>query len=78
MAESNIFLHFLDLNPSEHGVYGQIIFLNEDYHDIYFISENFTMLMETFLNDLKFGKYEISTNGLYLDKQETLRTCSLA
>ena len=78
LAESNIFLHFLDLDPSEYGLCGQIIFVNDDYHDIYFISENFTMLMETFLNDLKFGKYEISTNGLYLDKQETLRTCSLA
>ncbi len=70
LAESNMFLHFLDLDPTENGIHGQIIFVNDDYHDLFFISDNFTMLMEEFLNDLRTGNYEISSNGRYLDKKE--------
>lgn len=54
----------LDLSPSDKGTYGQIIFIDGDYHVGLLIANSITELLENFANDIDNGLYSLNEEAL--------------
>lgn len=61
---------YLDLNPSSLGIYGQVIFIDDDYNLIFVMASSITELVSTVAEDMKNGKYQLSDDYLEDDEDE--------
>lgn len=66
---------YLDLDPTELGTVGQIIFVDIDYDVGFFVAKSITDLVSVFLNDLNNQLYFLSEDALD-DDQEFLEANS--
>ena len=63
----------VDLDPSELGSYGQVIFLDEEYETAFFVADSVAGLLATFAQDLKMGLYKLDADAV-LDGYDFLET----
>lgn len=57
IATNELFYLFMDLDPSESGRKGQIIFRERDGDEEMVVADTFGCLLRNFIEDLKTGKY---------------------
>lgn len=55
---------YLDLNPSEHGHYGQVIFIDFDYNVSLIVANSVTDLIKQVNSDMQAGHYQLSEDAL--------------
>ena len=53
----------VDLDPSELGSYGQVIFLDEEYETAFLVADSVAGLLATFAQDLSMGLYQLNPDA---------------
>lgn len=63
----------VDLDPSEVGTYGQVIFVDEEYETGFLVADSVAGLLATFAQDLNMGLYQLNPDAV-LEGEDFLET----